>query len=140
MKVAAEPAPRLGLAPGAAERRTPAPSARRGTNLLRLNVLLGTLLVVLIAGPPAARWYQARRAADSVATPSSVESTRGARPPLEGSGPAPVEPRPTAPSGGAEAALSREALALYREGRVAEACAAGAFAIHAWRRVKRPSV
>lgn len=82
---------------------------------------MGMVLVGLVAGPPVARWFEARQSKEPVA-PSPSVPVPGARAPLEVTAAPGVEPAPIAAALGVEAALGREALALYREGRVSEAC------------------
>ncbi|MBI2469174.1 MAG: tetratricopeptide repeat protein [Candidatus Rokubacteria bacterium] len=100
-------------APGSA----PAPGKSDATSRLTAGLLL--VLGVMVAGLLVTRWLE---------RPARQETGEARRPGVQG-GAAPgsgqvlpaVEPGAQA-GGGAEAALASEALALYRQGRVAEAC------------------
>ncbi|MBI3455619.1 MAG: tetratricopeptide repeat protein [Candidatus Rokubacteria bacterium] len=88
--------------------------------MTRLNGLLATLLLVLVAGPPAVRWALERWVAPP-APPRPLAARQPPRAPVATSAPAP-ELAPSVPAEGPDAALAREAYTLYQEGRVAEAC------------------
>lgn len=88
--------------------------------MTRLNALLATLLLVLVAGPPAVRWALERWVAPPV-PPRPLAVRQPPRPPVTPSAPAP-EIAPSVPAEGPDAALAREAYTLYQDGRVAEAC------------------
>jgi tetratricopeptide (TPR) repeat protein len=110
-------------APGAA--RVPSParaSARRpGFNLAYLNAAIAGALVLFVAGPPAARWWQAQRAANRTdGGAARLALTPAAAP--EPSVPRVVEPVAAPRGDDPEAQAAREAFALYQRGQVAAAC------------------
>lgn len=123
----AEPAAAPGTAvpSGRVTERGPAraPGARRSDTATRLSVLLALLLAVLVGGRYFTEWYEERRARQEGAEASRAGArvAQGGGAGWGGALPV-VEPGPGALAGGPEAALAREALALYREGRIAEAC------------------
>jgi tetratricopeptide (TPR) repeat protein len=81
--------------------------------------------VTAVAAPLVARWYEARRsvAAPPGATPLPVAGRPAPRATPDLPGPATPEPSTApVPTAGPEVALGQEAVRLYREGRVAEAC------------------
>jgi tetratricopeptide (TPR) repeat protein len=87
--------------------------------MTRLNLLLGLLLVVLVGAPYAVPWVMERlgwRAPEPVVAPSAPVPLAD-RAPSAATEPA-IEPSADGPT----AALAREALALYQQGKVAEAC------------------
>ena len=99
--------------------------ARRRFTLARLNLALAAVLVTAVATPLVARWYGARQEVEAPpgATPLPVAGRPVPRETPDLPRPATPEPNTAAvPSAGPEVALGQEAVRLYREGRVAEAC------------------
>jgi tetratricopeptide (TPR) repeat protein len=86
-----------------------------------VNVGVATTLVLIVAGPPVARWWEAQR-------PAAPPERAGASPSApDDSAPEPSLPRiaePVAapPGDDAEARAARDAFALYQRGDVAVAC------------------
>jgi tetratricopeptide (TPR) repeat protein len=96
------------------------PPKRALDRMTRINILLGLLALVVITGPVAVPWVMERlglreRAPDPTAPQEAIGRA------LPGGEPVAIS-APEEPAEGPDAAFSREALALYREGRVAEAC------------------
>jgi tetratricopeptide (TPR) repeat protein len=97
------------------------PPSSRGERLARLNLLLGVGLAAVVLGPPVWSWLMPAPA------PPPVD---GAPPPgaPDEAGPAPADPPALPPpaalaaSSGEGPALAQQALALYQQGRIAEAC------------------
>jgi tetratricopeptide (TPR) repeat protein len=99
----------------------PVPAARRGTTLGRLNAALAGAFVLLVAGPPLVRWWEARREVAppiGVAAPASEPSDARPEPSL----PRAVEPVAMPRGDDPEARAAGEAFALYQQGQVAAAC------------------
>jgi tetratricopeptide (TPR) repeat protein len=86
-----------------------------------VNAALAAGFVLLVAGPPAARWWEARhRAALPEAAPAPVSEAVGSAP--EASLPQVAEPVAASRGDDPEARAARDALHLYRQGEVAAAC------------------
>lgn len=116
--------PQAAPAPSAAaSQRTPAPGPARAAGkpdaASRLKAGLLLVLGVLVAALLVTRWLE--RPAREESTEAGRVGARVAAAPGAGQALPVVEPGAQA-GGGPEAALAREALALYRQGRVAEAC------------------
>jgi tetratricopeptide (TPR) repeat protein len=78
--------------------------------------------VLFVAGPPAARWWQAQRVVSSPSEGTSGLTSTSASDAPEPSVPNVVEPVAASGSDDQEAEAAREAFALYRRGQVAAAC------------------
>lgn len=108
--------------PAVAGPPAPRPPPPRRSRLARINLGLGVAILGLMLGPPLVRWYEAPPSGHAPRPVSSPGVAATPRPSLDlpapGGEPAPA---PVA-AGSAEATASEEALGLYRQGRVAEAC------------------
>lgn len=132
----------------AAAGREPSPGSKL-SRLAKLNLLLAGLIVTLAFGPPLltryAEWTAPRPErppgpppgpATSPVPPEGAASSRPRPetsqlsqlpplpplPPLDVTPPPPAAPSAAAPTEGGDVALAREAAALFRSGRIAEAC------------------